>query len=318
MIGKPITGRSFGGCIRYLVNRPEADILDADGVRIQSAASITQDFNQQRKLNPALGKAVGHTILSWSAREKGKLSDEVMTAIAKQYMEQMGITGTQYLIVRHQDREHPHLHIVYNRVNNEGKTISDQNNYRRNVKVCRALTETYGFYLAAGKDQVKRQRLKGADQVRYFIYDAVKEALKTVKSWPELERQLQQKGIVLHRKFKGNTDEVQGISFSKDGITFKASAIDRSVSFAQLERQLLQQNQSHILANRSSMSRQTDLQHDGSGVINQSASATGVSGNTGNDMLETLLGHTPESYQYDPAAEAYKRKKKQKSKRRSI
>src|SRR5687768_2262252 len=106
MIGKPIIGRSFGGCVRYLVNRQEATILEAEGVRVQSARSTTLDFNQQRQLNPGLGKAVGHTILSWSAEDKERLTDEIMASVAKEYMEKMGITDTQYLIVRHTDREH--------------------------------------------------------------------------------------------------------------------------------------------------------------------------------------------------------------------
>ena len=39
----------------------------------------------------------------------------------------MKITDTQYIIVRHQDREHPHVHIVFNRIDNNGKSISDRN-----------------------------------------------------------------------------------------------------------------------------------------------------------------------------------------------
>jgi len=41
MIGKPITGKSFGGCVRYVVDKKDAVILEANGVRMQNAASIT-------------------------------------------------------------------------------------------------------------------------------------------------------------------------------------------------------------------------------------------------------------------------------------
>lgn len=235
MIGKPITGKSFGGCVRYLVGRPEATILQAEGVRIESANKITLDFNQQRKLNPNLGRAVGHTILSWSAEDKGKLNDEMMTEVAMQYMKKMGIVDTQFLIVKHTDREHPHLHLIYNRVNNQGRTISDQNNYKRNVSVCRQLTEAYGFHLGQGKEQVNRQRLRGRDDIKYRLHDAIKAALKIAGNWQEMELQLQSKGIGVHFIFKGQTDKVQGISFSKNGITMKGSAIDRAFSFTKLD-----------------------------------------------------------------------------------
>ena len=51
------------------------------------------------------------------------MTDALMTQIAKEYMQTMGITDTQYLLVRHLDQPHPHCHLVYNRVGNNGQTI---------------------------------------------------------------------------------------------------------------------------------------------------------------------------------------------------
>jgi len=151
MMGKPITGRSFGGCIRYVVNKQEAKILSVEGVRMQDANTLTQDFNLQRKMRPELGKAVGHLVLSWSKEDLPKLSDEIMAERAKEYMEKVGIRNTQYVIVRHSDREHPHLHLIYNRVDNNGKTITDKNNFAKNVKACKEITLKYGYHLGDGK-----------------------------------------------------------------------------------------------------------------------------------------------------------------------
>ena len=79
------------------------------------------------------------------------MTDALMTQIAKEYMQKMGITDTQYLLVRHLDQPHPHCHLVYNRVGNNGQTISDKNIKLRSAKVCRELTEKCGLYLAPGK-----------------------------------------------------------------------------------------------------------------------------------------------------------------------
>ena len=78
MMGKPITGKSFHGCIRYVVDKQEAKILAAEGVRMQSASTLIQDFNLQRKMRPELGKAVGHLILSWSKEDLAKLNDALL------------------------------------------------------------------------------------------------------------------------------------------------------------------------------------------------------------------------------------------------
>lgn len=63
-------------------------------------------------------------------------------------MEQMSIRDTQFIIARHTDRQHSHCHIVFNRVDNNGKTISDKNDRYRNEKTCKQLTEKYGLYMA--------------------------------------------------------------------------------------------------------------------------------------------------------------------------
>lgn len=96
-------------------------------------------------MNPGLGQAVGHIVLSWSVQHKIMLTPNIMSDRAKEYMQKMKISDTQCLIVQHHDREHPHIHIIHNRVNNEAKTISDQYQRKRNAEVCRQLTLKHGY-----------------------------------------------------------------------------------------------------------------------------------------------------------------------------
>ena len=241
MIGKVITGRSFGGCIRYVVQKHDAVVLDAAGVRMQQVNQIINDFNLQLKYNPNLGKAVGHIALSWSVNDADKLSDEVMLMLAKEYLQKMKIHDTQYLIIKHRDKDHPHIHIVYNRVGNNGKTISDNFQKQRNVQVAKELTLKHGLYISPGKEKVNRQQLKGEDKIKYELFDAIKAASKKVKNINDLKQVLAKQGIVTHLKFKSGTTEVQGISFSKGEYKFKGSEIDRSLSYAKLSQAIEQQ-----------------------------------------------------------------------------
>ncbi|MGZ3929535.1 MAG: relaxase/mobilization nuclease domain-containing protein [Mucilaginibacter sp.] len=241
MIGKVITGKSFGGCIRYVVQKHDAAVLDSAGIRIQEASQMIDDFNLQRKFNPDLGKAVGHIVLSWSVNDAAKLNDELMVTLAKEYLHKMRIRDTQYLVVKHNDREHPHIHLIYNRVDNSGKTIADNFQKQRNVHVAKELTLKHGFYFSPGKEQVKRQALKGADKVKYELFDAIRSASKKVKTIDELIKLLAKSGISTHLKYKGNSNEVQGISFSKCEYKFKGSEIDRSLSYAKLTNTIQEQ-----------------------------------------------------------------------------
>lgn len=241
MIGKVITGRSFGGCIRYVVQKNDAVILDAAGVRMQQVNQIINDFNLQRKYNPNLGKAVGHIALNWSVNDAAKLNDEVMVMLAKEYLQKMKIHDTQYLIVKHRDKNHPHIHIVYNRVSNNGKTISDNFQKQRNVQVAKELTLKHGLYISPGKERVNRQQLKGEDKIKYELFDVIRSASKKIKNINELKQVLAKHGIVTHLKYKSGTTEVQGISFSKGEYKFKGSEIDRSLSYARLSQAIEQQ-----------------------------------------------------------------------------
>ncbi len=239
MMGKiPKSGRSFKGCVEYCMLKKDAVVLDADGIRTDQVAHTIADFNMQRKMRPGLGQAVGHIALSWSPEDAPKLTDKLMVDIAKEYLKKMKITDTQVLMVRHHDTDHDHLHIVYNRVDNEGKTISDANQRWNNVKASKALTLKHGFHMAKGKDMVNRQRLKGADKVKYQLHDQIKAIIGTVKSMDELQMVLAKQGITMQFKYKGSTQEVQGISFSKGGYQFKGSEIDRSLSYGKISKSI--------------------------------------------------------------------------------
>ena len=240
MIGKVITGKSFGGCVRYVVQKQDAEILYAEGVRAEHLNQTICDFDMQRKINPDLGKAVGHIALSWSANDQSKLNNEMMVEVAREYLERMKIQNTQFLIVKHQDKNHPHVHIVYNRINNEGKTISDAFQHKRNTSVCKDLTSKYGFYLAKDKAQVNRQQLKGEDRVKYELFDKIKSVQAQANSLDHLKLLLARHGIEMLYKYNGNYNEIQGVTFRKEEYSFKGSDIDRTLSYCNLKKALEQ------------------------------------------------------------------------------
>ena len=204
MVGKVISGSSFSGTVGYVM-KEESRILEAEGIMPPEAKDMVQDFKDQTMLNPRLKNNVGHISLSFSPKDTPRMTDALMTQIAKEYMQKMDITDTQYLLVRHLDQPHPHCHLVYNRIGNNGQTISDKNIKLRNAKVCRELTEKYGLYLAPGKEEVRREQLREPDKSKYEIYDAIKGCLPKCKNWNELEGKLKEQGIGVRYKYCGNT-----------------------------------------------------------------------------------------------------------------
>lgn len=242
MIGKIIARSSFAGTVSYVM-KEQSRILAAEGVSPPNVREMVQDFKDQTLLNPRIKNAVGHISLSFSSKDAPRMTDALMLDIAKEYMQRMGITDTQYLLVRHLDQPHPHCHLVYNRVGNNGQTISDKNIKIRNAKVCRALTEKYGLHLAPGKESVRRERLREPDKTKYEIYDAIKTSLPNCGNWNDLELRLKERGINMRYKYCGSTNQKQGVLFSKNGFEFSGSKIDLQFSYSKLNRHFAQTQQ---------------------------------------------------------------------------
>ena len=240
MIAKIIKGTSVCGVISYMLSKQEgkAMVLASNNIGFTDQNLCVHEFVLQASMRPNVQKPVCHTILSFSACDTERLTSEMMVKIANEYLAKMGYGDTQSLIVRHSDRQHPHLHICINRIGNDGKTISDRNEKYRSTKICRELTERYGLTLGEGKKAVNRHRLRGEDKLRYEIFDAIKAALLHSKNWKDFVADLERQGIATRFKTKGNTDVVQGIIFEKNGCSFSGSKIDRSCSFSRLNAEI--------------------------------------------------------------------------------
>ena len=235
MIGKIISCSSFAGTVGYVMKELSC-VLAAEGITPPDVRDMVRDFKDQTLLNPRIKNTVGHISLLFSSKDANKLTDTKITEIATEYMERMGIRDTQFLLVRHLDQVHPHCHLIYNRVGNNGQTISDKNMKIRNGKVCKELTAKHGLYYAKGKEEVNRDRLREPDKTKYQIYDAIRACLPESKSWGDLENRLQERGITTSYKYCGQTDRKQGVRFGKNGFTFSGSKIDRAFSYTSLNR----------------------------------------------------------------------------------
>lgn len=299
MIAKIMKGSGFKGVINYILDpKKGTELIDSSGVRTDSINHIVQSFIDQTELNPRVGKVVGHISLSFSVQDSSKLSNEFMVQTARKYMEKMGIKDTQYIIGRHFDKEHPHIHIAFNRINNNGKTISDRNDRFRSEKICKELTAKYRLYFAGGKEKVKEHRLKEPDKTKYEIYQALKTEIARCRDWKELLVHLEREGIDVRFKYRGNTQEVQGIIFKKNGYHFNGSKVDRSFSYSKIDFALQQNNREH----------EQQMQ----GTINLISNVASVTSEITNSLIEGFQTHGTLPAEVYNTLDKKKKKKKRK------
>lgn len=285
MIAQINSGAQFAGLVNYAndIAKKGTTIVASEGVCTLSNESITAGFQTQARMRPGLKNFVGHISLSFAPQDTPKLTDGFMAEVAREYMKRMGITGTQYVVFRHKDQPHGHVHIVYNRVRNDGTAITGDSNFRKSIAVTKALTREYGLTFGKGKKNVRRERLRGKDAVKYHLYDAIRGAMKGCHDWQSLRAALEAKGIrmeVVQKAGGGRT----GIIFTYGKMTFSGGQIDRSLTYNHINQAMVAIGQTDIAD--ASMHRQSISPLNGQTV---SSPFVGIDGNETEATAQTEI-----------------------------
>mgnify|MGYP005966528065 CR=1 FL=1 len=236
MMAKIVKGSDFKGVVDYILDKNKGtQLMMHEGLFMENRETIAMSFNAQSRMNVKVTKPVGHIALSFSKEDEPRLTNRLMAGVALEYLERMGIRNTQFFIARHFDKEHPHVHIAFNRIDNNGNTISDRHERLRSTRICKELTQKYGLHMANGKDNVKRNRLKEPDKTKYEFYDILKAEVGRCGNWNVLAANLKQQGVEVLFKHKGQTDEIQGVVFIKNGYRFNGSKVDKRFSYSMID-----------------------------------------------------------------------------------
>ena len=241
MIAKIKTRADFGGIVNYANDqknkKKNTTLLAHEGVCAINNKTIADSFQIQASMRPKVKSPVKHVSLAFSPQDSihfpnDEKGNALMVEIAKKWMEQMGIRNTQYIITRHHDTEHPHCHIVFNRIDNDGNLISDSNERIRNAKVCRALTKEYKLYFAPKNSKARnKSRLRPHQLRKYNLRSSTLDALAASCSWHDFFRMLKEKGIDVRFNRAENSDNIRGISFCMDEFSIAGSKLDSDLSF---------------------------------------------------------------------------------------
>ena len=219
MIAKIKTRVDFGGIVNYANDQKNkkkcATLLAHEGVCAISNKFIADSFCLQASMRPKVKSPVKHVSLAFSLQDISR--------------------NTQYIIARHHDTKHPHCHLVFNRIDNEGNLISDSNERIRNAKVCRALTKEYGLYFAPKNSKARnKSRLRPHQLRKYNLRSSVLDARANSHSWNDFFCILKGLGIDMRFNHAENSDKIRGISFSQDEYSMAGSKLDRDLSFNSL------------------------------------------------------------------------------------
>jgi Relaxase/Mobilisation nuclease domain/RepB DNA-primase from phage plasmid len=165
VIVKQMTGSDFRGVISYAM-QPKKNpriIGGSVGGQNQSIADIVHKFTSTQKLRPSLEKCVHHAAIAFKCRERQ--SDYQLKVLAREYLQRMGweLDKTRWVLIRHNDTEHHHAHLIASRIQMNAQVVSDKFSWVRGLAVCRQLEEEHG--LEPVSSQPKREhKMSAAEQ----------------------------------------------------------------------------------------------------------------------------------------------------------
>lgn len=159
MTGNQIKGKGFRGALRYnleKVDKGVAEILDHSFVST-SERIIVKEIQMVKVLRPNLQKYFYHTSINFPPGED--LPNEKMKQIGLDYLEANGFNQHQYIMFRHYDADHPHMHILVNRIGYDGSVLSDSNDFSRSEKILRELEKKYKLTQVPSSSQAKQRAI---------------------------------------------------------------------------------------------------------------------------------------------------------------
>lgn len=238
MIAYIINGKSFGNCVDYVTRKSLEEKLGKEAEQKQRAdekkyesnngegivdhlskdweligassdirlyegrKAIADDIARPTRTRKPIKDPVGHISLDFHPKDAPKMTNERMADIACDYMKQMGLGNTPYIIVRHFDKAHPHCHLVFSRVDYDGKILTQTTNFKKNERVCKALNLEHRLMQGRSKLDTDVSKLRGKEKVRYKLtHDLARLFVSPdVKDWNSFLIVLLRNGITTKEK----------------------------------------------------------------------------------------------------------------------
>ena len=255
MIGKQIKGRSFRGVLNYLEQSEGAEII-AGNMSGRNAIELSKEFRLSRQLNPEVERAVYHASLSLAPGEH--LDNDTWNEITSKYLKEMGFDSNQYVVYRHSNTDHDHVHIVASRIRlDDSKVVHDGWDYVRSENLIRELEKEYGLQQAPPSYEKKERSLSAGQSrrmereqaeyesgqrnspperpVKEKLQTTINEAIQSSNSMPELIKNLVAENVSVRCEFT-RTGKSKGISYEMDGIAFSGTKLGKGYTFPGLQK----------------------------------------------------------------------------------
>lgn len=242
-------GRGFRGVLNYVFGPGKSPEIVGGNMYGTDPRALAHEFGEWRELRPGLGRAVFHSSLSLPHGPSGReeLNDARWREVAERYLEHLGYGRSPFVVVRHRDTEHDHVHIIAARIGADGRAVADSNDFRRGEEILRQLEREYGLTQVRSAREADRAALapgemrqlerKGEVSARLRLQDLIERAAADRPSMTTFLARLRDAGVEVTPRV-ATTGHVSGVSYGLDGSSFRGSALGRAYSWRGLQERL--------------------------------------------------------------------------------
>lgn len=164
MIAKIKTGKFFKGALQYNLQKIQEGKAAPFYSRMfrqehPTYSEMLQELRDIATQCPNVSEPVFHTSLNFAPEEH--LSDEILQAVVDEYMDKLGYSNTPYVVFKHNDTAHQHVHILSVNIkkgqDGKYKKIKDNHIHRRSQAISRELEKKYGLIVATEREQKQKE-----------------------------------------------------------------------------------------------------------------------------------------------------------------
>lgn len=212
------------------------NVIGSTGLEIENEFKVYQNLNTNTKLNTL------SVVLSPEPSDGRKLTNEDFKKITESYLEKMNLKHHQHIAFLHKDRNHLHLHLYVNRIDNKGKAYNDSFISKTSQDKAHQISKEMGLVSA-------REVMESNHLIKAEIYKKHQEVLKdNPKSLEAYLLKMKEKGAefipTLNRQGQIQGFRVKDLDTNKD---FKASECHRSMGASNLLKIGLKNDLNHNL-----------------------------------------------------------------------
>jgi hypothetical protein len=192
--------------------------------------------------------------ISLNPDPKDVLTDDQLSEIAQEYMEKLGYGNQPFIVYKHEDIDRHHLHIVSVRVDENGKKLDHNFEFRKSMEICRNIEQKYHLIPADKKEKQPETPIKGIqygeENLKSQIGGVIRPLVKSYhfQTMGEYKALLSLYHITVEEIKGGTADKMyNGLVYSaidnkgeRIGKAFKSSLFGKSVGYEALQQRMQQ------------------------------------------------------------------------------